>query len=55
MVEDGWLFDGSENFKRFWWEYEMGFGILTGEFWYGLRAISCLTNQGQWQLRIDYT
>jgi len=33
----GWLViqrrkDGSVNFNRFWWEYEMGFGSLTGEF-----------------------
>ena len=45
--------DGSENFHRFWWEYEMGFGSLTGEFWFGLNALHCLTSQGQWELRID--
>ena len=55
----GWLVvqrrkDGSENFHRFWWEYEMGFGDLNREFWYGLKAMHCLTNQGQWELRIDY-
>ena len=55
----GWLViqrrkDGSEDFNRFWWEYEIGFGDLRGEFWYGLHAIHCLTNQGQWELRIDY-
>ena len=55
----GWMViqrrkDGSEDFNRFWWEYEMGFGSLTGEFWYGLHAIHCLTSQGQWELRIDY-
>ena len=54
----GWLViqrrkDGSENFHRFWWEYEMGFGSLTGEFWFGLNALHCLTSQGQWELRID--
>ena len=54
----GWLAvhrrkDGSENFHRFWWEYEMGFGSLTGEFWFGLNALHCLTSQGQWELRID--
>ena len=54
----GWLViqrrkDGSENFNRFWWEYEMGFGSLTGEFWFGLNALHCLTSQGQWELRID--
>ncbi|XP_065890323.1 fibrinogen-like protein 1 [Dysidea avara] len=56
----GWLViqrrqDGSVDFNRDWVDYEDGFGSLTGEFWYGLRAIQCLTNQGQWELRIDYT
>ena len=56
--EGGWLViqrrkDGSENFHRFWWEYEMGFGSLTGEFWFGLNALHCLTSQGEWELRID--
>ena len=36
-------------------EYEEGFGSLTNEFWYRLRPLHCLTNQGQWQLRIDFT
>ena len=54
----GWLViqrrkDGSENFDRLWWEYEMGFGSLTGEFWFGLNALHCLTSQEQWELRID--
>ena len=54
----GWLViqrrkDGSEDFHRFWWEYEMGFGSLTGEFWFGLNALHCLTSQGEWELRID--
>ena len=35
-------------------DYEDGFGSLTGEFWYGLRPLHCLTNQGQWELRIDF-
>ena len=54
----GWLViqrrkDGSENFHRYWWEYEMGFGSLTGEFWFGLNAMNCLSSQGHWELRID--
>ena len=54
----GWLViqrrkDGSENFHRYWWEYQMGFDSLTGEFWFGLNALHCLTNQGQWELCID--
>ena len=56
----GWLVvqrrqDGSLDFNRGWTDYEEGFGSLTGEFWYGLRPLNCLTNQGQWQLRIDFT
>ena len=47
----GWLVvqrrqDGSVDFNRTWIEYEDGFGKLTGEFWYGLRALHCLTGQG---------
>ena len=56
----GWLVvqrrqDGSVDFNRGWTDYEEGFGTLAGEFWYGLRPLHCLTNQGQWQLRIDFT
>ena len=58
--EGGWLVvqrrqDGSVDFNRGWVEYEEGFGSLTGELWYGLRPLHCLTNQGQWKLRIDFT
>ena len=56
----GWLVvqrrkDGSVDFNRDWVDYEGGFGSLTGEFWYGLRPLHCLTYQGQWEMRIDYT
>ena len=63
----GWLvvqrrIDGSVDFNRYWVDYEEGFGTLpvddkdtTGEFWIGLYSLHCLTNQGQWELRIDYT
>ena len=56
----GWLVvqrrqDGSVSFNRGWVEYEEGFGNLNGEFWYGLRALNCLTSQRQWELRIDLT
>ena len=54
----GWLVvlrrqDGSVDFNRTWLEYEIGFGKLTGEFWYGLRALHCLTGQGGWEMRMD--
>ena len=63
----GWLvvqrrIDGSVDFNRDWSEYKKGFGTVpiestdsTGEFWIGLYSLHCLTNQGQWELRIDYT
>ena len=56
----GWLVvqrrkDGSVDFNRSWVDYEDGFGSLTGEFWYGLRPLHCLTNQGQWEMCIDFT
>ena len=56
----GWLVvqrrqDGSVDFNRTWMEYEDGFGKLTGEFWYGLKALHCLTGQGGWGMRIDVT
>ena len=56
----GWLVvqrrqDGSVDFNKNWVEYEDGFGSLTGELWYGLRPLHCLTNQGQWEMRIDFT
>ena len=54
----GWLVvqrrqDGTVDFNRGWGEYEDGFGKLTGEFWYGLRALHCLTGQGGWEMRMD--
>ena len=57
-ADGGWTviqrrIDGSENFNRSWSDYEKGFGDLNGEFWYGLKAINCLTQVGQWELRID--
>ena len=54
----GWLVvqrrqDGSVDFNRTWLEYEDGFGKLTGELWYGLRALHCLTGQDGWEMRMD--
>ena len=42
------------NFKRNWTDYEEGFGDLNTEFWYGLESIHCLTQKGQWEMRVDY-
>ena len=42
------------NFNKNWNDYEKGFGNLTTEFWYGLAAIHCLTQRGQWEMRVDY-
>ena len=54
----GWLVvqrrkDGTEDFNRTWVEYEDGFGKLTSEFWYGLRALHCLTGHSSWEMRMD--
>ncbi|XP_065896261.1 fibrinogen-like protein A [Dysidea avara] len=46
--------DGSENFNQSWADYEKGFGDLNGEFWYGLKTMNCLTQTGQWELRVDF-
>ena len=46
--------DGSVDFNRPWSDYEKGFGDLNGEFWYGLKNMNCLTQTGQWELRIDF-
>ena len=46
--------DSSVNFNKPWNDYEKGFGNLTTEFWYGLAALHCLTQRGQWEMRVDY-
>lgn len=56
----GWLViqrrkNGTESFHKSWNDYEKGFGSLTGELWYGLRALHCMTQKGEWELRIDLT
>ena len=42
------------NFNKNWTDYEKGFGDLHTEFWYGLAAMHCLTQRGQWEMRVDY-
>ena len=42
------------NFNRNWTDYEKGFVDLNTEFWYGLESMHCLTQRGQWEMRVDY-
>ena len=42
------------NFNKNWTDYEKGFGDLKTEFWYGLESMHCLTQRGQWEMRVDY-
>ena len=42
------------DFNKNWTDYEEGFGDLIAEFWYGLEEIRCLTQKGQWEMRVDY-
>ena len=46
--------DSSVDFNRPWSDYKKGFEDLNGEFWYGLKNMSCLTQTGQWELRVDF-
>ena len=46
--------DSLVNFNRSWTDYEKGFGDLHTEFWYGLESMHCLTQRGQWEMRVDY-
>ena len=46
--------DSLVNFNRNWTDYEKGFGDLHTEFWYGLEEMHCLTQTGQWEMRLDY-
>ena len=58
--DGGWIViqrnkkDSSVNFNKNWADYEKGFGSLSTEFWYGISAIHCLTQRGQWEMRVDY-
>ena len=46
--------DSLVNFNKNWTDYKKGFGDLNTEFWYGLESMHCLTQSGQWEMRIDY-
>ena len=58
MGEDGWLFRVGKMALKisidFGGSTRWGLVTSTENFWYRLKAIHCLTNQGQWELRIDY-
>ena len=56
--DGGWLviqrrINGEVPFNRTLTEYQNGFGDPSGEFWYGLKNIRCLTQDGPVELRID--
>ena len=59
-TEGGWIVvqrnrvGSTVNFNRNLSDYERGFGDLTGDFWYGLEELQCLTQRGTWEMRIDY-
>ena len=58
--DGGWIViqrnkkDSLVNFNKNWTDYEKGFGDLNTEFWYGLESMHCLTQRGQWEMRMDY-
>jgi len=60
--DGGWMIiqknvkDGVEHFNnKHWKDYEEGFGDLkSNKFWYGLKALHCFTQTGQWELRICF-
>ena len=60
-TDGGWMVvqrnkrDGKFTFRKSWAKFEEGFGDLNGDkMWYGLKALNCFTNTGQWELWIDF-
>ena len=60
-TDGGWMViqrninDAVQTFNKGWSDYEQGFGDLDGDkLWYGLKPLSCLTENGQWELRVDF-
>jgi len=54
----GWMViqkraDGSEDFYRNWQDYLDGFGDVNGEYWLGLENIHQLTQNDNFELRVD--
>ncbi|XP_071837358.1 fibrinogen-like protein A isoform X2 [Apostichopus japonicus] len=55
----GWLiiqrrFDAGVDFNRDWMEYKQGFGFVHREFWLGNEKLAYITNQKDYELRIDF-
>ncbi|XP_071835695.1 ficolin-1-A-like [Apostichopus japonicus] len=46
--------NGSVDFNRTWISYKGGFGDVIHEFWLGNDKLYHLTNQGNYQLRVDF-
>ena len=60
-TDGGWMViqrnkkDGVHTFKKTWKDFEEGFGDLNGDkMWYGLKALNCFTETGQWELWVDF-
>ena len=60
-TDGGWMViqrnkkDGVKTFDKKWKDFEEGFGNLNGDkLWFGLKALNCFTENGQWELRIDF-
>ncbi|PIK55733.1 Ficolin-1 [Apostichopus japonicus] len=45
---------GSQDFFLYWNDYKVGFGDLNENFWLGNEKIYSITNQGTYELRIDF-
>ena len=45
--------DERVSFDRTWREYENGFGNLSGEFWYGLKNMHCLTTREPMEVELE--
>ncbi|KAJ8032955.1 Ryncolin-3 [Holothuria leucospilota] len=46
--------NGDQTFNLGWERYKKGFGTLTGEFWMGNDKLAFMTNQRDYELRIDF-
>ena len=60
LTDGGWTvfmrrFNGSQDFFLFWKQYKEGFGNVTGEYWLGNDKLHLLTNQNQYNMRMDAT